>query len=79
MLDLLQILGALGVLVPFVWVQLGSLRPTSLAYLVPNVLGSSLLAVLALIDHDWGFLLLEAIWALVAAWSLRPRARALSH
>ncbi len=31
MLDLLQILGALGVLIPFVWVQLGTLRPTARA------------------------------------------------
>ena len=70
MLDLLQILGAIAVLIPFVAVQLGRLRPTAKAYLWFNLVGSSLLAGLALHDHDWGFLLLEAVWALVAAWSL---------
>ena len=76
MLDLLQILGALGVLIPFVWVQLGGLRPTAPGYLILNLLGSGLLAVLALVDQSWGFLLLESVWALVAATSLlrrRPR------
>jgi hypothetical protein len=74
MLDLLQILGALAVLIPFVWVQLGTLRPTARGYLIFNLLGSGLLAVLALVDHSWGFLLLEAVWAVVAASSLLRKA-----
>ncbi len=33
-----------------------------------------LLAVLALADRQWGFLLLEAVWAVVSAWGLLSRA-----
>jgi hypothetical protein len=73
MLTVLQIAGALGVLVPFVWVQLGTLQPTAAAYLVPNLLGSSVLTVLAAVGGNWGFLLLEGVWALVAGRSLLRR------
>jgi hypothetical protein len=71
--DALQILGAIAILVPFAWSQLGSLRTTSVAYLVLNLAGSALLAALALLDAQWGFLLLEGSWAVVAAWGLARR------
>jgi hypothetical protein len=74
MLDVLQILGAVAVLIPFVAVQLGRLEPTAKAYLWFNLIGSGLLAGLALHDSDWGFLLLEGVWALVAGWSLLRQA-----
>jgi hypothetical protein len=83
MLDLLQIAGALGVLIPFAWQQLGALRATSPAYLWPNLAGSGVLAALALHEHQWGFLLLEAVWALVALRGLvllaRGRPVAVAH
>jgi hypothetical protein len=71
--ELLQIAGALAVLVPFGWSQLGSLPTTAPAYLWLNVAGSGLLAALALHDAQWGFLLLEGSWALVAARGLLLR------
>jgi hypothetical protein len=73
MLDVLQIVGAIAVLIPFVAVQAGRLRPSAAAYLWSNLVGSGLLAALALIDRDWGFLLLEGVWAAVAAGSLLRR------
>ena len=75
MADILQILGALLILVPFAGLQLGRLEATSTSYLLLNLVGSALLAVLALGGAQWGFLLLEACWALVAAWGLRSRWR----
>jgi hypothetical protein len=66
----LQIAGALLVLCPFAWSQLGSLRPASYAYLCSNFAGSATLATLALLDRQWGFLLLEGSWAFVSAWGL---------
>ena len=69
----LQILGALLVLVPFASLQLGLLRSASATYLWLNLLGSALLAQLALLDAQWGFLLLEGCWAAVAAWGLVRR------
>lgn len=77
MADVLQIAGAVLVLVPFAWNQIHALSPASYRYLVPNVLGSGALAVLALLGRNWGFLLLEGTWALVSAWSLLRRARGL--
>jgi hypothetical protein len=66
MLDVLQILGALGVLIPFVGSQMGRMSLTSPVYLGLNFAGSAVLAALALHGGDWGFLLLEGVWALVA-------------
>jgi hypothetical protein len=73
MLDVLQIAGAVAVLIPFVAVQLGRLSPSAPVYLWFNLAGSGVLAALALIDQDWGFLLLEGVWAAVAAGALVRR------
>lgn len=67
---LLQVTGALSVLAAFIGVQLGLLRPSSGPSLLLNLGGSTLLAVLALLDEQWGFLLLEACWAAVSAYGL---------
>jgi hypothetical protein len=65
------------VLLPFVLVQLGRLSSASRWYGWLNLIGSSLLAVEAAIGHDWGFLLLEGVWALVSLRSLvKPAAPA---
>jgi hypothetical protein len=39
-------------------------------YLILNVIGASALAVDAWMGRQWGFLLLEGIWAMIAAWGL---------
>jgi hypothetical protein len=67
MTDILQLVGAFGVLAAFIAVQRGWWRPTSYLALIFNLWGSALLAVLALLDEQWGFLLLEAVWAIVSA------------
>jgi hypothetical protein len=71
----LQLAGAIAILVPFAWTQLGSLRVDSPAYLVPNLAGSLVLAVIAVQGSNWGFLLLEATWAAVSGWGLVRSAR----
>ncbi len=65
------------ILAGFAAAQLGRLRVDSIAYLVLNLIGSIILAVLALAEQQWGFLLLEAVWAVVSAWSLARVARGL--
>ncbi len=68
--QLFQVAGALAILVPFGWSQLGSLDPASLRYLVLNFSGSALLAALAGASDQWGFLVLEGCWAAVSALNL---------
>jgi hypothetical protein len=76
----IQVVGALCVLAGFAAAQFGWLSPRSRLYLVLNLVGSMVLTVLAAADRQYGFLLLEAVWAIVSAWGLiavltRPGAR----
>jgi hypothetical protein len=51
------------------------MSPRSIAYLSLNLVGSLILAVLAFLDEDWGFLLLEGVWAVVSTAGLIERLR----
>ncbi len=68
--QLIQIVGALLILAGFAAVQFERLRPDSRLYLTLNLVGSAILAVLAWVESQWGFLLLETVWAIVSAWGL---------
>jgi len=75
-----QIAASLLILVPFILAQIGRLTPASLAYLALNLAGSTVLAIDALLGAQWGFLLLEGVWAIVSAislvrWAVRGRGR----
>jgi hypothetical protein len=70
---LVQIGGSLLILIPFTLAQMGRWRPDATAYLMLNLIGSSVLAIDALHGQQWGFLLLEGVWALVSASSLVRR------
>jgi hypothetical protein len=80
--QLVQLLASLLVLAAFLGGQRGALHPTSRAYLALNLAGSTVLALLAALGAQWGFLLLESVWAAVSAAGLfrhagrrrRPRA-----
>ena len=82
LLDVLQVGGAILILIAFIAAQRGAMSPQARSYLVLNLVGSALLAYLALHDEDWGFVLLETVWAVVSAWGLiqvmRGRATAAS-
>lgn len=64
--SIVQIFGALLILTPFALAQFRLLGQHSWPYLLPNMAGSALLCALALLDAQWGFVLLEGVWALVS-------------
>ena len=76
--QVIQVVGALLILAAFAAAQFGWLRLDSSAYLVLNLIGSVILAYLAWDERQWGFLLLEGVWALVSAWSLIRVSRGLA-
>ena len=74
--QVIQVVGALLILTAFTAVQMERMRPDSRLYLALNLGGSAILAVLALIGSQWGFVLLEGVWAVVSAWGLVAALRA---
>jgi hypothetical protein len=68
-----QIVGALLILAGFVAGQLGVLRTNSRLYLILNLAGSAILTFDAWGGRQWGFVLLEGVWAIVSAWGLLRR------
>ncbi len=67
---LAELVGAALILSAFVLAQMGRLQTSSLTYLVLNFFGAGTLAVVAAIDGDIGFLLLEGVWSAVSAFSI---------
>jgi hypothetical protein len=68
--QVVQVVGALLILVAYAAAQFGAMDPHSRVYLVLNLVGSAVLAGLAWDERLWGFLLLEAVWAIVSLWGL---------
>ncbi|MGH2533500.1 MAG: CBU_0592 family membrane protein [Thermomicrobiales bacterium] len=73
--QVLQVIGALMLLAGFALAQFHVLDQRSTTYLVLNFVGSTLLAVLAYIERQWGFFLLEGVWSIVSIWGLIAHAR----
>jgi len=77
MIQIVSLVGSLLILTAFSANQLGRMTAQQRSYTLLNLVGSFLLAVLAVHEEQWGFLLLEGVWAAVSAWALLALARLL--
>lgn len=63
---IVEFVGALGILVPFALFQLGRMSQHGLIYLIANAFGATVLTVVAYLTDQWGFVILQGVWALAA-------------
>jgi hypothetical protein len=70
MLQIVSVLGALAILVAYIANQFRFIGPSKMSYSVMNFIGSTILTVIAVMEVQWGFILLEGVWALVSLWGI---------
>jgi hypothetical protein len=63
MTQAISITGAICILLPFAASQLGLLGTRTLWYQLLNLLGSGALTAVAVVESQYGFILLEGVWA----------------
>jgi hypothetical protein len=61
-----SVIGALMILAAYTGNQLGWMDRTQRVYSLLNLVGSAILGVIALRTRQWGFVLLEGVWAVVS-------------
>ncbi len=73
--QLISVAGALLVLVAYAGQQMGVIDRTNPLYSWMNLIGSLVLTVIAFRGQQWGFMLLEGVWAIVSVPPLIARRR----
>ena len=63
MRQFVSLIGAVLILLPFGATQLGRMKPTSVTYQLLNLIGSAALMAVAMLERQYGFILLEGTWA----------------
>ena len=70
MLQVVSVLGALAILAAYAANQFGLIGPSNFSYSAMNFVGSAVLAVIAVVEVQWGFILLEGVWAILSLWGM---------
>jgi hypothetical protein len=71
MRQIISLAGALLILTPFAASQLGRMKTSSLSYQVMNLVGAGTLTVVAVLESQYGFILLEGVWTIMSLVGLR--------
>ena len=69
-IQVISVIGALAVLLAYAANQFGWTDASNLRYQLANLLGSGILTVVAVIEVQLGFILLEGAWALISLWGI---------
>ena len=70
MVQVISIVGSLLILVAYTANQAGRMSAERLDYSVLNVVGAGILACVAAVEEQWGFLLMEGVWTVVSVGAL---------
>lgn len=62
----ISVIGAVMILAAYAGNQRGWMDRRDVGYNLLNLVGSALLAWIAILDRRWGFILLEVVWALLS-------------
>ena len=69
-LQAVSIVGALAILSAYAANQFGLVELDNLPYQLANLAGSAVLCVIAVVEVQIGFILLEGAWALFSLWAV---------
>ena len=69
-IQVISVVGALAILLAYAANQFRWTDASNLWYQLANLFGSGILTVVAVIEVQLGFILLEGVWALISLWGI---------